>query len=329
MSPRWHWFTIAFSFVRWALMALFVLALAGCGDRGDPANLSERAREIARVRAHLERVERELRASAPLGLNAAQAEKRAAIIEDLHRYILDEKYPTNRVSQRMTPIFVDGDGARCAVASLLEQSGHRDLVGRIARASNLAYVEELKGDAELQAWLVENGLTLLEAARIQPSYANTTATSWQPTVSVFGSVQGGGAPDIGAHIALAPGVRIGARRVTESDGACDQCVYTSTAFVVEYTRTFVLGAGSTNQIGLLAQLDLSSQAYDYTYYIGGGPLASIDENSEPGFGLGGQVSAGFSFRRRSYPLFAEVIGAVLGQSSGATVRGGLNLGAIW
>src|SRR5262245_37209269 len=116
---------------RWAPIAVFVLVAAGCADSGD------RSREIARVRAHLERVERELRASAPAGLDAAQAEQRARVIEDLHRYIDAEQYPTNRTAFEMTPIFIDDDGARCAVAALLEASGHHALVERIARTTNL------------------------------------------------------------------------------------------------------------------------------------------------------------------------------------------------
>lgn len=322
MNTRWDWLRISL-FERLTLTAVLVLVLAGCADAGD------RSREIARVRAHLERVERELRARAPAGLDAAQAENRAVIIQDLHRYIHEEKYPTNRISQEMTPIFIDEDGARCAVAALLEASGHHTLVERIARSKNLAYVEELEGDPELQAWLTENGVTLLEAARIQPSYANTTATSWQPTASIFGSVQGGTDPDVGAHLALAPGFRVGARRVTESGSSCDRCVYTSMALVAEYSRSFIIGAGSTNHIALLVQLDLSDHAYDHTFYVSGGPLASVDENTEPGFGLGGQAGIGFNFRRRSYPLFGELICSALGQAGGATLRGGLNLGVVW
>lgn len=322
MRTRRHLLTLSL-FKRWTLTILLALVLAGCADAGD------KAREIVRVRAHLEGAERALRASTPAGLNADQTERRAVIIQNLHRYIQEENYPTNRISQEMTPIFVDADGARCAVAALVEASGHPALVERITRTDNLAYVEELKGDPELQAWLSENGVTLLEAARIQPGYANTTATSWQPTVSVFGSVQGGTEPGVGAHIALAPGLRVGGRRVTESDSSCDQCVYTSMAFVAEYSRSFTIGDESTNHVGLLAQLDLGDQAYDHTFYVSGGPLASIEDDTKLGFGLGGQAGIGFNFRRRSYPLFGELIFSALGEAGGATLRGGLNLGAVW
>jgi hypothetical protein len=322
MSTRRDWLTI-YLFQRWALTVLLALVLLGCADAGD------RSREIARVRAHLEGAERALRASTPLGLNAFQAENRAVVIQNLHRYILAEEYPTNRISEEMTPIFVDEDGARCALAALVEASGHHALVERIARSENLAYVEELKDDPELQAWLLDSGITLLEAARIQPAYSNTTETRWQPTVSVFGSVQGGTEPGVGAHVALSPGLRVGGRRITETGDACDRCVYTSMALVAEYSRSFILGAGSTNHIGLLVQLDLSDQAYDHTFYVSGGPLASIDENAEPGFGLGGQAGFGFNFRRRSYPLFGELICSALGQAEGPALRGGFNLGVVW
>src|SRR5262249_5125801 len=144
----------------------------------------DRRREIARVRAHLERVERELLASMPPGLTPTQANARAQVIELLHQYIVAERYPTNDVSRKMTPIFVSSDGARCAMAALLEATGHGALVRRLAAEHNLAYIEELKGDPELSAWLTEHGLTLVEAARIQPSYDNHPVSHWQPTFSV-------------------------------------------------------------------------------------------------------------------------------------------------
>jgi hypothetical protein len=307
----------------WTLTIVVAVVVVGCADADD------RSREIARVRAHLERVERELRASTPADLDATQAANRAEVIRKLRQYIDAEQYPANRISEEMTPIFIDGDGARCALAALLEASGHQALVQRIARTQNLAYVEELKDDPELKAWLTEHGVTLIEAARIQPEYANTTASRWQPTISVVASAHGEAAADTGASVGLAPGLRVGARRITESDGDCDHCVYSSLALVAEYSRSIVAGAGSTNQVAALVQYDLNDDARDSQVYVIGGPLASIDEDAEPGFGLGGQAGLGLGFRNRAFPLFAELNGSALGRAGGAVFRGGASFGFVW
>jgi len=67
-------------------------------------------------------------------------------------------------------VFVDEHGTRCAMAYLIERSGEPTLVSRIARTRNLARIRDLAGDPELVAWLDRNGITIAEAARIQPAY---------------------------------------------------------------------------------------------------------------------------------------------------------------
>jgi len=311
-------------FERWTIVAAIAIVLAGCADAGD------RLREIARVRSHLERVERELRASTPAGLNAAQIEKRAMVIQNLHRYINAERYPTNRISQEMTPIFIDGDGARCAVAALLEASGHHALVERIAGTQNLAYVEELKDEPELQAWLTDNGITLAEAARIQPEYTPPT-DSWNLTAMLFGSVQGG------AQAVLAPGARVGIRNsyAVPRGSACDHCVDRSWALMAEYRRDFLLSLGSTNQVSLLGQIELDGfhQPGHFNFVLG--PVASFDEDDRPGRGYGGQLGFGYSLRRFSIrdqiplPFFVEVISSLIHFDDGLAFHAGANLGVVW
>ena len=68
------------------------------------------------------------------------------------------------------PYFRDGDGALCAMAYLIERSGRPDLVDRIARTRNNAFIAELANDPALRAWLDSVGLSVTEAARIQPTY---------------------------------------------------------------------------------------------------------------------------------------------------------------
>jgi hypothetical protein len=69
------------------------------------------------------------------------------------------------------PYFVDrATGVRCAVAHLLDFTGHGDIVQRVTALDNNIWVPELAGDAEFNGWLKAYGLTLAEAARIQAPY---------------------------------------------------------------------------------------------------------------------------------------------------------------
>jgi hypothetical protein len=56
------------------------------------------------------------------------------------------------------------------MAYLIERSGWGDLVDRVASTRNYAYIPELADDPALVAWLDSVGLSVTEAARIQPEY---------------------------------------------------------------------------------------------------------------------------------------------------------------
>ncbi len=56
------------------------------------------------------------------------------------------------------------------MAHLIEASGGGELVARVARERNGAFMGELAGDPELVGWLDRNGISLAEAAAIQPRY---------------------------------------------------------------------------------------------------------------------------------------------------------------
>jgi hypothetical protein len=132
---------------------------------------SPAAAETARIRAHLAAVERDLRAkdvsAQPLGARVARSHN----LDVLHEYWVRGVFPRNTsVPGARVPFFVDRYGTRCAMASLIEQSGRGDLVARVAATNNNARIRDLKADPELVAWLRENGLTAGEAALIQPSY---------------------------------------------------------------------------------------------------------------------------------------------------------------
>ena len=129
------------------------------------------ASEQARVRAHLDSAERELRAAPVMGLSVSQRAARARALDRLHEYWVRGVFPQNTdFPDERVPYFVDRYGTRCAMAYLIEQSGHGDFVARVAATRNNARIAELKSDPQLVTWLDENGLTVAQAARIQPEY---------------------------------------------------------------------------------------------------------------------------------------------------------------
>ncbi len=132
-------------------------------------------REVGRLRDHFAQVDRELAARDLSHLTPAQRQARATHIARLRAYAAAGVFPKNtRHPGAYVPYFVDDAGTRCAMGFLIEQSGGADFVTRVQRRSNYAYVADIARDAELgpplMTWLDANGLSLDEAARIQPAY---------------------------------------------------------------------------------------------------------------------------------------------------------------
>jgi MYXO-CTERM domain-containing protein len=130
--------------------------------------------EQRRLRAHFREVLAELNARDVSHLAAPERNTRERLVGELERYARRGQFPTNRDFDRHTPYFVDESGTRCAVAHLIEATGEHDLVERVRRTRNNAFVNELAGDRGLRHWLASAGLSAAEAARIQPSYCSYT-----------------------------------------------------------------------------------------------------------------------------------------------------------
>jgi hypothetical protein len=130
--------------------------------------------EQRRVEAHLRGAEQLARRRNPR-LDSLRARNRALLLDELARYRKAGRFPRNHEFRNaLVPHFVDTHGTRCALAHLLEISGQAELVRDIATYRNNARVRELSSSAELIAWLASAGLSLEEAARIQPSYCYPT-----------------------------------------------------------------------------------------------------------------------------------------------------------
>lgn len=136
---------------------------------------NDRSAEVRRLRAHFDSVDSELRARDISGLTSSQNAQRERLIAWLTEYRNAGVFPVNdRFPDRMVPFFRDSKGTLCAMAYLIDRSGRRDIVDRIAQTQNNALIPDLASDPQLAAWLERSGLTVGEAARIQPTYGGLT-----------------------------------------------------------------------------------------------------------------------------------------------------------
>lgn len=127
--------------------------------------------EDARLDAHFRDVLVTLSRSDVSELTPESRLTRERMIVALREYAADGVFPRNEGhARRRTPVFVDRHGTRCAMAHLIERSGHGALVARIAASANLATISTLAADRELATWLQRSGLSVAEASMIQPSY---------------------------------------------------------------------------------------------------------------------------------------------------------------
>lgn len=127
--------------------------------------------EVTRIRQHLSRVSERLRANPPRALSPTQLAARLQALDWLDEYKDVGPFPHNHVRPaERVPVFVDPHGTPCAVGYLMLRTGAQDLVEQVVRRDNLIRVPELEGDERFTAWLDSVGLTLEEAALIQPAY---------------------------------------------------------------------------------------------------------------------------------------------------------------
>lgn len=127
--------------------------------------------ESVRLVAHFDSVDNELRTADVSHLDAQQRAMRVKLIAWLRDYRNAGTFPENdRFADRAMPFFRDTHGTLCAMAYLIDRSGRGDIVDHIARTRNNAFIHELVDDAALVAWVDRSGLTVDEAARIQPMY---------------------------------------------------------------------------------------------------------------------------------------------------------------
>lgn len=147
------------------------------GHRHEQVSLREaaleqqRMHEVVRVQEHLAGAERVLSNASQALLSQEQQSARSRNVALLQEYREQGRFPRNiDYPHERRPYFVDDRGVPCAMAYLIASSGRSDLVERIRTSNNNAYVRELAAIPELVEWLDSSGLSLAEAARIQPEY---------------------------------------------------------------------------------------------------------------------------------------------------------------
>ena len=152
---------------------LLLSAAARYGPRSADSRELHRRAEAVRLQAHFDSVDQELRARDISRLSAEQRAMRARLISWLRDYRNGGTFPENdRLTDRAMPFFRDSRGTLCAMAYLVDRSGRKDILDQIAKTRNNAFIRELTDDRALVAWLNTSGLSVDEAARIQPMYGS-------------------------------------------------------------------------------------------------------------------------------------------------------------
>jgi hypothetical protein len=171
---------------------------------GEPLGSGEgSSREAARLRRHFASVEGELLARDVSGLTPAQRAARGELVRLLHGYAARGAFPRNDDFPGLwVPYFRDRHGNLCAMAFLIAATGRGDIVDHVARTLNNAYVPELVDEPGLAAWLRDHGLTVEEAARIQPEYGGPQPQPQQPQPQQKEAVTAGYAGATGGATAL-------------------------------------------------------------------------------------------------------------------------------
>ena len=102
--------------------------------------------------------------------------RRAAGIAFLEAYAEAGVFPVAPAVPGLHHQFIDPYGRRCAVAAMIENSGHGDLVRATAAVDNDVVLAELT-DGPLVAWMLGSGFTREEIAVIQ-------VPGWKPSAPV-------------------------------------------------------------------------------------------------------------------------------------------------
>jgi hypothetical protein len=129
------------------------------------------------IRAHLNLVVSLLESDrfAPSRLTSAQKQNRNNCISLLRNYMEAGVFPYDFIYDDPTtirrPCFKDDSNNLCAVGHLIARTAGMDVVDKINNAFKFEYIRDMD-HAMLAEWHVDQGLSLIELAMIQPTYPN-------------------------------------------------------------------------------------------------------------------------------------------------------------
>ncbi len=121
------------------------------------------------IQQHLEETENLLRTRSVKHLNKLQQEQRLKLLDVLHNYWVDAKFPINIFHQNRQPYFIDEFNTYCAVGYLMKQSGADDMAKEIHKSQNYSYIQDIQ-HPQLMNWVQQSGFSFDELALIQPGY---------------------------------------------------------------------------------------------------------------------------------------------------------------
>ena len=102
-------------------------------------------------------------------VKAALAQRRAQTLALFRTYRRAGVYPHNFVTADKLNVWLDDEGRLCAAATIIANSGHRDLVMRVAKDDNFIRLGDVRS-GELMDWILTSGLTQEEIAAIQEPF---------------------------------------------------------------------------------------------------------------------------------------------------------------
>ena len=134
--------------------------------------------EKLRMRVHLRYVHDWL--AARPATSPVLAPQRAQLLAYLEDYIAIGITPKNHHVLHRSPVFIDDEGAICAVGYLIERSVGRQLPELIASTHRYDFLETIAAAMpDVAAWVARSGFTLDELASIQPAYGEPTIIDWR------------------------------------------------------------------------------------------------------------------------------------------------------
>jgi hypothetical protein len=120
---------------------------------------------------------------------AELADERVRQRERLRAYADVGRFPqTPDLGGAATPIFVDAHDTACAVGHLMRVSGNEPAVARIAQLDNFVYVQDATV-SPVADWVLTSGLTIEEAAVVQPTYTPPSGDPLTPLTLPGGALE--------------------------------------------------------------------------------------------------------------------------------------------